>query len=500
MSKLLPQFMRDYWYLLLLWFLFIFLLAFWYKQITIRPAKDSAKNRPLLNYLLFLVIVALSTIGARGGLQRVPIDVVNAGGMVNIEDIPIALNSPFTIIKSFGQKNLEPLNYFSAEELKELYSPHHHFNYPQMQKKNVVVLILESFSKEYTALGRGYGITPFLDSLMQESLVFSNAFSNGTKSIEGIPAILSSLPSMMPNPFINSIYANNAQTSFASVLAAEGYETAFFHGGINGTMNFTDWAALAGYSHYYGRNEYNNEKDFDGFWGITDEPFLEYAAQNINRMKAPFHAAIFTLSSHHPYFVPDKYKGKFKSTPLENSASIGYADYALRKFFETAKKMPWYNNTLFVLTADHTGISEDPFFTNEVGLSSIPIAFFAPADTALKGVYAQSFSQIDILPSVLDYLHYNKAFFAFGNSMNEKQAGFDYMYAGVVAHDLSDSTVYFHINGECNSAFNYKRDSAFKHPYFGKFPQLDAQKIANYRAFMQVYINTLNSNTGKLPQ
>lgn len=500
MGKLLPQFFKDYWYLVLLWFLFCYLLAYLYKQITIKPNGQAIKNKPLLNYILSLLIAAVSTIGARGGLQRVPIDVVNAGGMVSIENIPIVLNSPFTIIKSYGQKNLEALNYYSEAELNKIYSPYHHFNHAQMQKKNVVVLILESFSKEYTVLGRHYGITPFLDSLMQESLVFSNAFSNGTKSIEGIPAILSSLPSMMPNPFINSIYANNAQTSFASVLGAEGYETAFFHGGINGTMNFTDWSALAGYSHYYGRNEYNNEKDFDGFWGISDEPFLQFSAKKITELKAPFHAAIFTLSSHHPYFVPEKYKNKFKTGPLENSASIAYADYALAKFFDTAKKMPWYNNTVFVLTADHTGISEDPFFTNEVGLSSIPIAFFAPGDTSLKGVYAKSFSQIDILPSVLDYLHYNKAFFAFGNSMNEQQSGFDYMYAGVVAHDLSDSTVYFHINGTCNSAFNYKRDSAFKQPYFGKFPQLDAKKIADYRAFMQVYVQTLNSNSGKLPQ
>lgn len=498
LTKLLPQFVRDFWALFLAWLLLMVLLIFWYKAIRVKQNTIPYKNRLVVNWLLFVVFVGLSVLGVRGGLQRVPIDVVNAGSMVNIDEIPIALNTPFTIIKSFGQTQLEPLNYYSEEDLKKIYSPLHQFNYPAMQKKNVVVLILESFSKEYTALGKQTSCTPFLDSLMGESLVFTNGFSNGTKSIEGIPSILSSLPSMLPNPFINSIYANNKQSSLAYLLGKEGYETAFFHGGINGTMNFTDWAALAGYPKYYGKNEYNNENDFDGFWGILDEPFLQFSVEKMSEMKQPFHSAIFTLSSHHPYLVPDKYKGKFKTTSLENSESIGYADYSLQKFFESAKKQAWYSSTLFVLVADHTGISEHPFFSNVVGLSSIPIVFFAPGDTSLIGTDARPISQIDILPSVLDYLHYNKPFFAFGNAYTEKQQGFDYMYAGAVAYDFNDSTVYFHIDGQCNAAFNYKRDSTLNAPYFGMYPRLDAQKIAKYRAFMQCYEKTLNGNAGRL--
>jgi glucan phosphoethanolaminetransferase (alkaline phosphatase superfamily) len=495
LTKLLPQFVRDFWALFLAWLLLLVLLTFWYRAIRVKQNSTPNKNKPLVNWLLFVFCVGVSVLGLRGGLQKIPIDVVNAGGMVTVDEIPLVLNTPFTIIKSFGHPQLEPLNYYSNEELKKIYSPLHQFDYPSMRKKNVVVLILESFSKEYTALGKLTSCTPFLDSIMGKSLVFSNGFSNGTKSIEGIPSILSSLPSMMPNPFINSIYANNKQSSLAYLLGQEGYETAFFHGGINGTMNFTEWAALAGYSEYYGKNEYTNENDFDGFWGIFDEPFLQFSVEKMSEMKQPFHSAIFTLSSHHPYVVPDKYKGRFKKTDLKNSESIGYADYSLRKFFESAKKQAWYSSTLFVLVADHTGISEHPFFTI-VGLSSIPIVFFAPGDTTLIGTHALPFSQIDILPSVLDYLNYNKPFFAFGNAYKEKQQGFDYMYAAPVAYDFNDSTVYFHSNGECSAAFNYKRDSTLKAPIFGKYPHLDAQEIAKYRAFMQCYEKTLNGNSG----
>lgn len=498
LTRLIPQFLADYWYLLVLWIVLLLALLFWYSAIRLKKTSSMSKNRPVINWLVFLLIVALCTIGARGGLQRVPIDVVHAGGMAAPEEIPIVLNSPFTIIKSFGQKTIPPLSYFDNTELSKHYSCKHQYNYAQMRKQNVVVLILESFSKEYTALGKVNSLTPFLDSLLQQSLVFTNAYSNGTKSIEGIPAILSSMPSMMPNPVINSVYANVKQTSLANILADEGYQTAFFHGGINGTMNFDDWSKFVGYQQYYGQNEYNNKADFDGYWGIWDEPFLQFTVKKMNELHQPFHSAVFTLSSHHPYFIPEKYKGKFKSTPLENSASIGYADYALRKFFETAKQQSWYNSTLFVLTADHTGISEHPFFSNPIGLSSIPIAFFAPADSSLKGEIAEPFSQIDILPSVLNYLQYPKPFFAFGSAYNEAQKGFVYMNAGVVTHNMTDSLAYIFIDGECQSVYNFMRDSTLQQNLKNRYPELEKTQTTKFRAFMQTYEQTLNGNGASL--
>lgn len=95
----------------------------------------------------------------------------------------------------------------------------------------------------------------------------------------------------------------------------------------------------------------------------------------MSQFKEPFHSAIFTLSSHHPYFVPDKYKNKFPRVYLENSECIGYADYSLRQFFDSAKKTKWYNNTLFILTADHGSLSKNSFYNNPVGNLTIPILF-----------------------------------------------------------------------------------------------------------------------------
>lgn len=497
--NLIPQFFKDFWYVLLFFILIIVMLNWLYKRIHLFPKQNYTFSRAghwLVILLLFLGSTTLAVIGARGGLQRVPITIVDAGTVTNSEEIPIVLNTPFTIIKSMEDKAVEEYNFFSEQELKAKYNPIHHYKDSIFKKQNVVVLILESFAKEYTKLGRR-SYTPFLDSLMDKSLVCSNAFSNGSKSIEGIPAILSSLPSFMENPYINSLYSLNDQTSLATVLDAEGYQTAFFHGGINGTMNFDSWASLAGYQAYYGRNEYGNDEDFDDFWGIWDEPFLKYSVNKMSAFKQPFHTAIFTLSSHHPYMIPKQYKNKFSKGDLENSESVGYADYALRLFFIAAQKTDWYKNTLFVLTADHGSLSDHPFYANVVGNQSIPILFFKP-DNSLSGIHKEVFSQIDILPSVLSLLGYSKPFFSFGESFSEKKYGNDYFFTNSTQYLYSDSAVYCFNVPKLSQVYYYGSDSTLSKFAVDKYPDLDAQKTEQFKSFMQTYNHTLLHNTGRV--
>ncbi len=501
LMKLIPQFAADFWWILLLYVASVWLMVLAYKKI--KPSLP--ENKPIWNLkstalvlVLFILCVGFGILGARGGLQRVPIDVVNAGAVTTPEEIPIVLNTPFTIIKSFEQKSLPEYQFYSDEQLLTFFNPVHCNKDSVFKEQNVVVLILESFSKEYTKLGRTQSITPFLDSLMDHSLVFTNGFSNGTKSIEGIPAILSSLPTLMDNPFINSQYATNKQTSFASLLKGDGYTTAFFHGGINGTMNFTDWASAAGYEFYFGRDEYADDKDFDGFWGIFDEPFLQYACKKMNGFKQPFHAAVFTLSSHHPYLIPEKFRGRFPKTNLENSESIGYADHSLRLFFESAKKQPWYANTFFILTADHASISNHPFFSNPVGCLTIPILFFKP-DGSLRGIHEKTISQADILPSAMSLMGYNKPFFAFGKNCFEKDAqGNAYFYINGSHFLCEDSMAYTCIDNKINCIYNYRRDSLLKNTLTNIDKKRDSMYTARFRAMIQLYNHTLIHNLGSL--
>lgn len=497
LGRLLPQFMLDFWWAFLFFGILVYLMIVMYKRIKYSfDAKYSFTQAKQLGLIFFLFLISggLAVLGIRGGLQRVPIDIIDAGSAARPELAPIVLNTPFTLIKTTSKQTIKEYHFFTVSELKNHFDPIHQFHDSVFVKQNLVVLILESFSKEYTKLGSRKSLTPFLDSLMGHSMVFSNAFSNGNKSIEGIPAILSGMPTLMENPLINSIYANNKQSSLANLLKQEGYHSAFFHGGINGTMNFDDWAVLAGYEQYYGRNEYNNDEDFDNFWGIWDEPFLKYSVKTMSTFKQPFHSAIFTLSSHHPFFIPEKFKNRFRKTNLENAESIGYADHALKHFFEEAKKTEWYKNTLFVLTADHSSLSEHPFYKNTIGNLCIPVVFFKP-DNSLTSENKTIFSQIDILPSALKLLCYPKPFFAYGESFSDKKNKLSYYYSSSNYYLINDSMAFQFNADQIKSIFNYRRDSTLWQNLVGKFPDMESRVTDQYRAFMQSYNHNLIHNS-----
>jgi phosphoglycerol transferase MdoB-like AlkP superfamily enzyme len=370
---LLPDFFRLYWYLFLLAALVIFGYARFYRFIDRtfnKAANNTAQNgknlRPITCFLLrfgiFIFSAAFAIIGIRGGLQFIPISIRNAIEVSPPKYTSIVLNTPFSIINSWQGDRLEPLHYMSDKEALNLVNPIKQYGKDKsFQKKNVVIIIVESLSKEFTKLGGVKSYTPFLDSLMDQSMTFTNAFANGLHSNEGIPALVAGIPALMEEPITTSIYSNNHFTSLPGLLDAEGYKTAFYHGATNGSMSFDIFSKEAGYQNYYGRTEYRNEKDYDGSWGIYDEPFLQYFAKGMDNMPQPFMTTLFTVTSHHPFPLPAKYKNRFPKGTIQMQESMGYTDYSIRKFFETAKKAPWFNNTLFVITADHCS----PYASND---------------------------------------------------------------------------------------------------------------------------------------
>ncbi|MGZ3743600.1 MAG: LTA synthase family protein, partial [Pseudobdellovibrionaceae bacterium] len=358
------------------------------------------------------VVLATLVVGVRGGLQKKPLNIVNA----HIFAAPIlnnlVLNSTFTFIKSYGAETLSREVYFSDRN-EMLHHLNGAFTGPslleghRLQKpQNVVVIIMESFSLEYMGeVNGGGGFTPFLDSLARKSLFFKNSFANSRRSIEGVAAVVGGVPAMMNEPFISSHFSSNYFVGLGSVLASQKYPTSFFHGGNNGTMYFDSFAKSAGFDNYYGANEFPDPSQNDGAWGIFDEPFLQFMRTQINSMKQPFLASVFTLSSHNPYRIPEQYKGKFPKGPQEILESVAYADYSLQRFFEEAAKEPWYKDTLFVITADHTGLNYRPENENELSRFRIPILFYHPSYSWPQGIAQdQIVQQIDILPSIMDFL------------------------------------------------------------------------------------------------
>jgi phosphoglycerol transferase MdoB-like AlkP superfamily enzyme len=469
-AAMMPQFLHDYWYVFVLWIASILILVVIVKRIRIAGRYVMQKHiqyyfAQTLSMLLFL---GLSVLGVRGGIQLKPIGILSAAQYAPAHETAVVLNSAFTLMRSSGQKGIQRLDFFTDQnEMLRIFNVEKNYSKSDslgvvlpMQKKNVFIIILESFSTEHIgALNHQQGtyksdFTPFLDSLCSHSNVYQG-FSNGKRSIEGIPAILASVPTWMNEDFITSQYASNKFNSLASLLKAEGYRSSFFHGGKNGTMGFDAFCKSAGFDNYYGKNEYPVENDFDGSWGIWDEPFLQYVAKTLDATPQPFLGAVFTLSSHHPYKVPDKYKNKFKKGSLEIQETIMYTDFALKKFFEKASSMPWFHNTIFILTADHTSEAGQSFFKNRVGQYAIPVIIYDPQNdqTGNKTVIAQ---QTDIMPTILDILHYPKPFVAFGGSLlrtDEPRFSISFLngnyqiikdgYAFQTDHSLSEELFYF---------------------------------------------------------
>lgn len=503
-GKLFFDFGMEYWYLILGFALIIWGLIKIYDLVIVEKPKVFNWKFYSVQLALLLTVAFLFVGGVRGGWAHStrPITLSNAGDYVKApEEMNIVLNTPFSILKTLKAVTLKEERFFSDEELNKIYPVVHlPKDSAEFKKLNVVVLILESFGKEHIGFfnkqldnGTYKGYTPFLDSLIEQSYTFNRSYANGRKSIDALPSVITGVPSI-GEPFVLSIYSGNKTTSLAKLLADKGYETSFFHGAPNGSMGFSAYMQLAGIQHYYGKNEYNNDADFDGMWGIWDEPFMQFMAKKIDGMKEPFFSSFFSLSSHHPFKVPEKYAGKFPKGTLPLHEPLGYADYALKRFFEKASKSPWYKNTLFVICADHASMSHFKEYNTMPNSFAIPIVFYYPGGK-LKGQSDKLVQQIDIMPTVLNYLHYDKPYFSFGfDAFSPEKNNFVVSNIGNIYNFFKGDYFMTYGNNEVKSVYNLKQDQFLTNDLKGKVPQVQDSLLRSLEAFIQQYNNRMIKN------
>ncbi len=502
------EFLRH-WYLVLMFIVVIVLL--WKLYATPRVATQRLIHRwhyNLVCLLSLLLFAPFCVAGMRGGFTTAvrPITISNANQYAaRPTDAALVLNTPFSLIRTIGKNVFTVPDYFDSEEaMKAVYSPIHHPAFPNdtaFKKKNVVILIVESFGREYIGAlnhdldgGTYKGYTPFADSLIAQSTTFRYSFCNGRKSIDGMPSILSSIP-MFVEPFILTPASMNEYSGLAGILGAEGYQTAFFHGAQNGSMGFQAFAQKTGFQHYYGRTEYEAAKgtnDFDGTWAIWDEPFLQYYVEEMSRMQEPFMTAVFTASSHHPFVVPEKYQRQFPEEHLEIQKCIRYTDMAIGKFFETSHRQPWFQNTIFVLTSDHTNMSDHAEYQTDLGGFCSPIIIYEPGrEPEMQDKIAQ---QIDILPTVLGLLHYPKPYFGFGidvlNTPKEDTWAVNYLN-GIYQYVKYGYVLQF--DGVKTTALYSLEDRLMKNNLKGKI-QKQAQMERELKAIIQQYMERMTQN------
>lgn len=388
--------------------LILFFTVFYKKLLQLK--KLCEKNSMFTNCLGIFILLPLTVLFSRGGFQYKPLSFVDA----KIIDKPYAhqlvLNSSFTFLKSFSHtEQFQKVSYFrNNEHLQFLnlsnspskaflknFTPGFYSNY------NLVIVIVESLSSEYVTQEN----MPFFIELSKNGKAFPLAYANGRRSIEGIASIMAGIPALMDEPFLNTEFATNDFVGLGQLLKKKNYQTSFFHGAKNGTMRFDVFTKASGFDYYFGLNEYPHKADHDGAWGIYDKPYLAWTCEQLTNMPTPFASAIFTLSSHHPYKLPTEF---LKTQPPEKPAiskSMSYVDEALKNFMSCAESKPWYEQTLFVFLADHTGPVLNEATSTFRNKFEIPIVFFAKNMEGLRALStAQLAQQIDVLPTLNDLL------------------------------------------------------------------------------------------------
>ena len=495
------SFLKDYWHVLFWFILLSWLWIYLYKKVTV-PYKKVTKKLPYFIYsiLIFLGLATLIVGGIRGDFKHStrPINLVDANKhVVKSEQAAMVLNTPFALIRTINKNYFKHKNYFTKEELNKIIKPikQYHVNdsLPLTNKPNVVVFIVESFAREYIgAFNTRYKIpnfksyTPFIDSLAQHSLIFDNAFANGRQSIHGMSSVLAGIPSFKV-AFTSSSFSNQKIQSLVSCLKDYGYDTSFFHGAANGSMGFQGFGNILGIDHYYGMDEYNNMDDSDGVWGIWDEPFLQFMEKTLSKKKQPFFASVFTLSSHDPFKIPKKYEGKFPKGHVPIHQCIGYTDYSIKKFFESAKKESWFKNTIFVLTADHTNQKYYDKYQKGINRFAVPILIYKP-DNSLTKLDTHLAEQIDIYPTVLDLVGYKKPFRSWGRSLVGNETPFVITHTGNVFQYMKGDYVLVFDGTKTIGFYNVKNDDALEHNLMDKnlkeMKELEIECKANIQDYM----------------
>ena len=481
------KFAAENWYLVIAGAALIALLVAGYRRKAKPEAVLHGAAYYAVNTAVLLLVLTLAVGGVRGGFSRMtrPIAVPNAMQYAaDAKKANIVLSNPFCILRTASSSKNESAEWFTDEELDEIYTPCH---YPAadpdeegLNGHNVVIFIMESFSAEHSAFlcSDDYrdeevkGYTPFLDSLMQNGFVFTKMYANGRRSIQALPTVWSSIPSYR-TPFMLMPESLGETHPLPRLLRNEGYATAFFCGSERGSMGFGAYANAAGFERQFAMEDYqarHGSGDFDGYWGIWDRPFLQYMGEELDNLPQPFLASVFTISSHHPFVVPDDARGSLPEGKTKIHRCVAYTDDAVRRFFEANSRKPWFDKTIFVFVADH--VSSEKFLDRSTvaPYDLHIIGFIYTPDGSLKGSYDHTAGQTDIMPTLLGALGYAKPYFAYGRDVLKEpcdtpmSVSFDGEYL-----ITTDSYIYGFADGKIHSI--YPLDDLNRHDnLFGTIP------------------------------
>lgn len=431
-----------------------------------------------------LLVIGLCIIGVRGGLQDVAMRPADAflyspHGAVG----SLTLNSTYTVLVSRALTRFAVRRKLPSQEAHEIAfdmvatkgerrtNPRYPFHRRPARGAgrralNVVILIQESWTWAHLGVDRtGVTRTPFFDGLAKDGALFTNFLATGQRSIEAVPSILGSIPSLFRRPLIGSQYELGHLRGLGNLLGAHGYRCRFHHGGKRTSEGFPGFTGVVGFGEYYAKSDFvmtdTPEETYDGKWGVFDHLFYLDAARKTGADGAPFVSVIFGLAPHEPYNLPPSLKEQFTKfeadTPFQRG--LRYSDSVLEAYFAYARKQPWFDQTVFLITADHTRMAPKGSIYETF---HIPLLVYAPGIVDPQ-VREDIGSHPDMLPTILDLLRVPEPHASLGRSLF---AGDAERFA-VVEHAgryllFTNDRVYMHDMENEIGLYAYKSDTRFE--------------------------------------
>lgn len=488
-SLIVTGYVTEYWYVIILVLGISTLVLRLFKRLQLTVNR---RSRFVLGIFTFLAVGFF----ARGGIALKPLNLMDAYAELTNEEVTTSITPIYILLESYGKQDIQYEAYFSDVLLKEaLYDDEKSYSNFPFDKPNICLILLESFGKEYTGINQSNrpSYTPFLDSLMNQSLNFTNAYANGLRSIDAVASCLAGVPCLTKQPFIGSFYTQSDISTIPKVIKKGGYTTSFFHGADELSMGFKPYLQSQDIGNYYAKQNYPNRSDFDGTWGIFDEPFLKFCATTLSSQKQPWFSGIFTLSSHHPYRVPEKYSHLPEGT-TDIHQSIGYTDRALSHFFKSIQKESWFKNTIFIITADHSSINETPAYRSYRGKYAVPLLIYAPQWLSHREE-SRIAQHIDIY-STIRHLTSNDSHVSFGSSLLDDSPTQGVAHFDGNIYTFTNDSLTIEWNGNQHvRLFNYKLDPMHRFDLSVQKPESVELMLQELKMYIQKYnYRMLNNN------
>ncbi|QHL86443.1 sulfatase-like hydrolase/transferase [Nibribacter ruber] len=419
--------------LLTLQYLFFVALAIWVFRKLSRTWQASPHHRQHLvaELGLSVFLVAFLILPIRGGWQQIPLNQSDVYFSQNMFANHAGVNVPWNVMqsllrKSYNTKN--PYEYLEADKARALVQDLYHpksDSIPSLlkvKKPNVLFIILESYTAKLIGpLGGPPDVTPNLNALAKEGILFSNIYASGDRSEKGMVALLSGYPVQTTTSIIKTPKKTERLPQLAKDLKKAGYYTSYYYGGELAFANIKSFLVNGGYDRLVDKSDFPAES-YNSKWGAHDHILLDRVQKDLKEMPSPFLMTVFTLSSHEPYEVPmpTKFKGTDEETQFKNA--FHYTDWALGQFFKEAKKQPWWQNTLVVLVADHGHLFPGRDANDAPSKFRIPLMMVGGALAVQDKVISTIGSQTDLVPTLLQQMGLPTAHYAWSKNLLDAKA------------------------------------------------------------------------------